>query len=172
MAGMTGTFNATVQAEINGQSTAPIGGPTASSAGSPGSTGATSQPAVSHSPSSSASAAKSSASNGANSRYAVSGFGALIGVAAVFGIALWEFLFFTIFHSHLFSVALLFFGFRSWSFYPILPIFWYVRHAKDIDWYTRVVMESLGCLSVYSSNIPTRSLVFEVYLIGSFEPYI
>jgi len=88
MAGMTGTFNATVQAEINGQSTAPIGGPTASSAGSPGSTGATSQPAVSHSPSSSASAAKSSASNGANSRYAVSGFGALIGVAAIFGIAL------------------------------------------------------------------------------------
>jgi hypothetical protein len=88
MAGMTGTFNATVQAEINGQSTAPIGGPTASSAGGPASTGATSKPAATHSGSASASAAKSTSSNGANSRYAVSGFGALVGVAAVFGIAL------------------------------------------------------------------------------------
>ena len=32
MAGMTGTFNASVQSEINGQSTAPIGGTAATSA--------------------------------------------------------------------------------------------------------------------------------------------
>jgi len=35
MSGMTGTFNATVQSEINGQSTAPIGGTVAPSASTP-----------------------------------------------------------------------------------------------------------------------------------------
>jgi hypothetical protein len=92
MAGMTGTFNSTVQAQIDGQSTAPIGGPTASAGASstPAATGATSHApsaSASKSGSSSATAAKSTASSGAGS-LAISGIGALVGVAAIFGITL------------------------------------------------------------------------------------
>jgi hypothetical protein len=91
MAGMSGTFNSTVQAQIDGQSTAPIGGPTASGASGASSTPAAASgtaskaPAASASGSATASAAKSTASNGASS-LAVSGIGALVGVVAIFGI--------------------------------------------------------------------------------------
>jgi hypothetical protein len=84
MAGMTGTFNATVQAQIDGQSTAPIGGTAAASAP------ATSAPAVSTTikkvtSTSAASTAKSTStatSSNAASKLAGAGLAGVAGVVA------------------------------------------------------------------------------------------
>jgi len=84
MTGMSGTFNSTVQAEIDGQSTAPIG-PTSSSSG----TGATASSvkttatSSSHASSSSSTAkATSSSSTGAAGKVGVAGIACFIGTAA------------------------------------------------------------------------------------------
>jgi hypothetical protein len=94
MAGMTGTFNATVQAQIDGQSTAPIGGAPTSAAASSGGAAATttgSKPAsaaASASKSGSAAASATSKPNGAAGMSAghVSGIMAAAGLMA--GVAL------------------------------------------------------------------------------------
>jgi len=96
LTGMTGTFNASVQAEIDGQSTAPIGGaatsaPAASTPAAATTTPSASKPASSGSsvsksssaPSGSATA-KGSAANGA-AGLAVSGFAALLGSVVAVG---------------------------------------------------------------------------------------
>ncbi|KII91691.1 hypothetical protein PLICRDRAFT_173503 [Plicaturopsis crispa FD-325 SS-3] len=92
MNNMSGTFNATVQAQIDGQSTAPISSPTgATSSGSSASASATtakSSSSAKASGSATSSAANASASNGA-SGLTVAGFTAFTGVvAAIVGNAL------------------------------------------------------------------------------------
>ncbi|OJA15201.1 hypothetical protein AZE42_08102 [Rhizopogon vesiculosus] len=79
---MTGTFNSTIQAEINGQSTAPIGATASSSA-----TGVTSakltSATTSHATSASSSAkATSTSSTGAAGKVGVAGVACFIGTAA------------------------------------------------------------------------------------------
>lgn len=82
LTGMTGTFNSTLQAEIDGQSTAPIGATATSSA--PGTmmtismTSATSTSGSKTSPSTSATAAKT----GAAGKVGVTGITCLVGAAA------------------------------------------------------------------------------------------
>jgi len=91
MVGMTGTFNSSVQAQIDGQSTAPIGGPTSSASGASSAPATiTSQPAVSKSGSATASASKSTASktSGASSGINVPFFTIFAGVVAIFGVSL------------------------------------------------------------------------------------
>jgi hypothetical protein len=90
MAGMTGTFNASVQAQIDGQSTAPIGGTTTSSGPTSHLPGLTSTGSASHAASASAtvSAPKPTNTSGASSLAVPSVFGALVGIVAFFGIAL------------------------------------------------------------------------------------
>ncbi|OAX35041.1 hypothetical protein K503DRAFT_746487 [Rhizopogon vinicolor AM-OR11-026] len=79
---MTGTFNSTVQAEINGQSTAPIGATASSSATGATSTKLTSA-TTSHASSASSSAkATSTSSTGAAGKVGVAGVACFIGTAA------------------------------------------------------------------------------------------
>jgi hypothetical protein len=86
MAGMTGTFNASVQAEINGQSTAPIGGATpaagASTPAVPSGTPSNPSATTSHSSVTGSAAVHAPTSNGA-SGLAIPAVGALLGAAAV-----------------------------------------------------------------------------------------
>src|ERR1700722_3579117 len=85
MSGMTGTFNASVQAEINGQSTAPIGGatPTAGASTPAVPSGTPSNPSASaHSSVTGSAAVHAPTSNGASS-LTIPAFGALLGAAAV-----------------------------------------------------------------------------------------
>jgi len=92
MTGMTGTFNSTVQAEINGQSTAPIGATASSSAtgatSSAKATGVTSSAKATGTTSSHASGSSSSAKStststtGAAGRVGVAGVACFIGTAA------------------------------------------------------------------------------------------
>jgi hypothetical protein len=88
MTGMTGTFNSSVQAQIDGQSTAPIGGPTSSASGASQAPATTTPNTASKSGSASASAAKSTASSGAGSSVKVPCFTILAGVVALFGMSL------------------------------------------------------------------------------------
>lgn len=83
MAGMTGTFNSSLEAEINGQSTAPIGG---STTGSPSTSATTAKADVAATTVSSAttSATTAAASNGAMSFAAIPAWGsALFGAVAL-----------------------------------------------------------------------------------------
>ncbi|KAF8558614.1 hypothetical protein OG21DRAFT_1404714 [Imleria badia] len=63
LAGMTGTFNSSVQAEINGQSTAPIGGPTGSASMTMATGTGTSAPTITTGTGSPATASPSSSSS-------------------------------------------------------------------------------------------------------------
>jgi len=85
---MTGTFNSTVQAEINGQSTAPIGATASSSA--TGATSAKTSATTSHATSATSSAkATSTSSTGAAGKVGVAGVACFIGTAAsLLGVAL------------------------------------------------------------------------------------
>ncbi|EPQ51813.1 hypothetical protein GLOTRDRAFT_48439 [Gloeophyllum trabeum ATCC 11539] len=95
MKGMTGTFNSTVQAQIDGASTAPLAQPTAASAATTGAsaahtTAATSSKASSASGSATASAKAAAASNSGSQQIAATGLTTVVGVvAAVFGLAIW-----------------------------------------------------------------------------------
>ncbi|KAF8893009.1 hypothetical protein BD779DRAFT_1766360 [Infundibulicybe gibba] len=88
MAGMSGTFNASVKAQIDGQSTAPIGGPTAAASGS-GAPAATttsgSKPAASSGAASkasaSASASKAPSASSAASKSSIGWIGMAAGAA-------------------------------------------------------------------------------------------
>ncbi|KAJ8579767.1 hypothetical protein M405DRAFT_834264 [Rhizopogon salebrosus TDB-379] len=93
MTGMTGTFNSTVQAEINGQSTAPIGATASSSATgvtSSAKTTGTTSPTSSHASGTSSSAkASSTSSTGAAGKVGVAGVACFIGtLASLLGTAL------------------------------------------------------------------------------------
>jgi len=89
LASMTGTFNASVQAQIDGQSTAPIGGtPAASGTTARATTTGASSSRAASSGGSTASAAQATRSSGASPLSASSSFGALVGVLAFFGLAL------------------------------------------------------------------------------------
>ncbi|KAG8216155.1 hypothetical protein J3R82DRAFT_8161 [Butyriboletus roseoflavus] len=81
LTGMTGSFNSTVQAEINGQSTAPIGG-TTSASGTPAATGKTTTTTTAKSTSSPA----ATSTNGAGKPIITTGLVAL--VAALIGASL------------------------------------------------------------------------------------
>jgi hypothetical protein len=84
MAGMTGTFNSTVQAEINGQSTAPIGGTATSSASSAMKTAYTTPAASTLGSKTSASASTSATATktGAAGKVGVTGITCFVGAAA------------------------------------------------------------------------------------------
>ncbi|KAG1761121.1 hypothetical protein EDD22DRAFT_898151 [Suillus occidentalis] len=83
MTGMTGTFNSTVQAEINGQSTAPIGATSTSSASGAMKTVSTTSATASASGSkTSTSTAASATKTGAAGKVGVTGLTCLIGAAA------------------------------------------------------------------------------------------
>lgn len=84
MTGMTGTFNSTVQAEINGQSTAPIGATSTSSASGTMKTVSTTSPAtVSASGSKTSTSTSATATKtGAAGKVGVTGLTCLIGAAA------------------------------------------------------------------------------------------
>jgi hypothetical protein len=84
MAGMTGTFNSTVQAEINGQSTAPIGG-TATPGTSSAMKTASTTPAAStlgSKTSASASTSATATNTGAAGKVGVTGITCFVGAAA------------------------------------------------------------------------------------------
>lgn len=95
MTGMTGTFNATIQAQIDGQSTAPIGGSTAASGSATASSGASTTAKVAAASATSASASKNATGTaaGASSTSKSNGgvamgsvnvwFGALAGVVVL-----------------------------------------------------------------------------------------
>lgn len=92
MAGMTGTFNSTVQAEINGQSTAPIGS-TATSSGSATmktvATTSTASVSASGTKTTSTSSTASATHTGAAGKVGVTGITCLVGAAAsLFGAVL------------------------------------------------------------------------------------
>ena len=90
LAGMTGTFNSTVQSQIDGQTTAPIGGtatPAATTAAHTTAAVTTASVTASKSGSASPSASKVSNTNGALGRSPVS-IVAVGAVAALFGVAL------------------------------------------------------------------------------------
>ncbi|KAG6331982.1 hypothetical protein ID866_7109 [Astraeus odoratus] len=84
---MSGTFNSTLQAEIDGQSTAPIGGTTSAAATGTASSSATKLTTTvatstkSASASASASATSTSSSNGAG-KHGVTGVAGIVGIAA------------------------------------------------------------------------------------------
>ncbi|KAG1740496.1 uncharacterized protein EDB91DRAFT_352657 [Suillus paluster] len=86
MAGMTGTFNSTVQAEINGQSTAPIGATSSATGGVTSSTAKSSATMTSSTSSSSskttASASASATKTGAAGKVGVTGITCFVGAAA------------------------------------------------------------------------------------------
>ncbi|KAG0706583.1 hypothetical protein DFH29DRAFT_133204 [Suillus ampliporus] len=96
MAGMTGTFNSTIQAEINGQSTAPIGATATSSGAASTASGAastasgtsatlkTTTTGSSTSTSSSKAASASATQTGAAGKVGVTGLTCLVGAAASF----------------------------------------------------------------------------------------
>jgi len=94
MAGMTGTFNATIQSEIAGTVTAPIGGTGAAGSSTPAATpGSTTSKLVSSTTSkgtsTSSSTAKSTTTASSAGRFAVSGSVGLAGLAAaMFGLVL------------------------------------------------------------------------------------
>lgn len=80
---MTGTFNSTVQAEINGQSTAPIGATSTSSASGTMKTVSTTSAVASASGSKTSTSTSASATKtGAAGKVGVTGLTCLIGAAA------------------------------------------------------------------------------------------
>lgn len=85
LTGMSGTFNSSLQAEIDGQSTAPIGGSTSSSGSATPAAHAVTTTAAAATTASSAAASTATAtskSNGAG-RHGVTGLAGLVGAAAV-----------------------------------------------------------------------------------------
>lgn len=83
MTGMTGTFNSTVQAEINGQSTAPIGATSTSSASGTMKTVSTTSATASASGSKTSTSTSTTATKtGAGGKVGVTGLTCLIGAAA------------------------------------------------------------------------------------------
>jgi hypothetical protein len=86
MASMTGTFNTSVQAQIDGQSTAPIGGSTTGSiAASTGSASSTKASSTGSATTSSKATSTTAASAAANSNGAISSSAANTGISAAFG---------------------------------------------------------------------------------------
>jgi len=81
MNSMTGTFNAAVQAQINGQSTAPLAGATAAPASTTGSTPATTTTKASTSASSTAKTSPSPSASSSAGTIKAGWFGVLVGAA-------------------------------------------------------------------------------------------
>lgn len=84
LAGMSGTFNSSLQAEIDGQSTAPIGGPTSSAGSATAATTAkaTTVAAVTTGSAAASTATSTSKSNGAG-KHGVTSLAGFVGAAAV-----------------------------------------------------------------------------------------
>ncbi|KIJ64776.1 hypothetical protein HYDPIDRAFT_175306 [Hydnomerulius pinastri MD-312] len=81
MAGMTGTFNSSVQAEINGQSTAPIGAPSSASASAPSSMSMVAKTTAAPTTTTSSTGSPSPSANAAG-RPGITGLAGFVGAAA------------------------------------------------------------------------------------------